>query len=162
MTIRAVKFYLEYEDNATSRAMNRAHFGVMYWIDSRLRQIRRELRGPKLDDVDVVNVYFCENASVCKPIEMWSRLLNAIEYKVIFDVRELINKDPIENVRRLLDMAAAACALAPWPQVRAIAKVLRQPMTSADISVLKKSLKRWEAIVDKAADEHLQRGGCLH
>jgi hypothetical protein len=157
MKIRAVKLYLKYEDNATARAMNRAHFGVMYWIDSRLKQIREELRGAGLEGIDIINIYFCESASLCKPIETWSRLINAVEYKIIFDVKSLIDKNPVENVGSLLTVASSVCALAPWPQVRAIGSVLQQPITAVNQDVVKKALKRWEAVVDKAATEQGHR-----
>jgi hypothetical protein len=153
MRIKAVKMYLKYENEVTARAMNRAHFGVMYWITPRLKRAYGEL-GAGLNDVDVINIYFCENASLCEPKETWSHLLNALEYKLIFDVISLTKENPVDNAIKLLSVSASVLFLAPWPQVRAIGRVLQEPISAADYSALKTALKRWEAIVDKAAAGH--------
>jgi hypothetical protein len=162
MKIRSVRLYLECGDKGMSRAMNRAHFGAMYWIETRLKKMHTALHSPDLKGVDLVNIWFCESASLCNPIETWSRLLNAVEYKQIFDVRALIDKDPVENVRGLVVLASGACAAAPWPQVRAIGEILQQPFTAMDCSRLQESLKRWEAFVDEAGAEHGSRQARLH
>jgi hypothetical protein len=161
MKIRAFKLYLECEDKAVARAMNRSHFGVMNWIGSRLKGIREELREPGLEGVDIINIYFCENASLCQPVATWYRLLNVLEYKIIFDVKGLIDKCPVENVKSLVAVASSACALAPWGQVRAIGKVLQEPITPVESGKLERALKRWEAKVDKAAAEYGFRNASL-
>jgi len=162
MKIRAFKLYLEYEDRVTARAMNRSHFGVMNWIGSRLKGIREELRGTGLEGVDIINIYFCENASLCQPLETWHRLPNVLEYKIVFDVMALIDKCPVENVKSLVAVASSACALAPWAQVRTIGRVLQEPITPVESGKLKRALKRWEAKVDKAAAEYGFRNASLH
>jgi hypothetical protein len=163
MTIRSVRIYLEYQDKAISRDMNRAHFGVMYWLGSRLERISNELRGAEVKGIDVVNVYFGESATLSGAHNSWKRVLNSFEYKLVFDVNSLKDKEPAENIKHLMPFISEVCASAPWPQVRAIGSVLQRPLTSEDAAELEKCLSKWAAVVDKAVMERKRRErGELH
>src|SRR5262245_8887816 len=131
MTIRCFKLYLEYHDKAVARAMNRTHFGVMYWVESRLKEIRERLDGAEVRGADIVNIFFCEDGWSAGPFDIWRRNLNGIEYRLKFDVQSMIDRDPISNLRDLIPIAARLCQSAPWSQIVAIGEVLEKPMTAS-------------------------------
>jgi hypothetical protein len=151
VTIRTFRLYLEFDEHAVARAMNRTHFGAADFIGSRLNRIREELRGAEAKGVDIVNVYFFESPARCNPCDSWYRLLNAFEYKLVYDLNSLVDKDPIENIEHLLQLAAKLCGSAPWPQVRAIGKVLHPPLGAEKAKTLGLCLKNWSSFVDRAS-----------
>jgi hypothetical protein len=157
VTIRAVRLYLNYKDKAVARAMNRLHFGVTGWIDARIKCIREQLRGPEAKGVNIVNVCFFESVTACEHCDSWHMRSNAFEYQLVFDLKSLIDVDPVENIRRLLPIVSQVCALAPWPQVRAIGAVLGKPLSAVDAIALKKSLEKWSAHVDETASLRRRR-----
>ena len=150
MTIRAFRLYLKYEDKAIGRAMNLTHFVVTDWVSLRLNDIRQLLRGEEAKRVNIVNVYFFETESHCKPCGSWYRLMNAFEHKLVYDIRYLIDRDPVENIKALLRVAAVLCIAAPWPQVRAIGAVLQNPLNGEDERNLKRCLAEWSMVVENA------------
>lgn len=155
MTIRALRLYLEYEDQVIARAMNRAHFGVTYWFDSRLKRIREELRGAEAKGVDIANILFFEDRAHDRPQDSWRHRANAFEYGLAYDVTSLVGRDPVENIKQLTKIAAERCASAPWPQVRAIGNVLQRPLDQEDVRELRLCLERWSRLVDRASAQGL-------
>jgi hypothetical protein len=153
VTIRAFRLHLQYEDKAVGRAMNLAHFGVTNWVNLRLNEIHQLLRGPEAKGVNIVNVYFFENESHCKPCRSWYRLINAFEYKIVYNIKSLIDRDSVENIRDLLQVASALCIVAPWPQVRAMGTVLQKPLNEEDERNLRRCLAEWSMVVENAKGE---------
>jgi hypothetical protein len=149
VTIRAFRIYLQYEDEAIARAMNRTHFGVAGWIGTRLKAVREQLRGPEAKSVSFVSLFLLERAR--EQDYSWRRRANSFEYQLVFELNSFIGADPIENFEHILPIASQLCAAAPWPQVRAIGSVLSQPLTSGDKVELRNALEEWIAYVDAAA-----------
>jgi hypothetical protein len=133
--------------------MSLTHFGVTDWVKSRLAGVRQLLKGPEVRGVNIVNIHFFENGSQCRPCGSWYRLMNAFEYKLVYDIKSLIDRDPVENTKDLLRIAATLCVAAPWPQVRAIGTVLQNPIDEEDERSLKRCLTEWEMAV-----ENMKRG----
>ena len=149
MTIRVLRLYLQYGDKAIRRAMSLTHFGVTNWVSLRLKDIRPLLKGPEAKGVNIVNIHFFENRSRCEPCG-WYRRMNTFEYKLVYDITSLVDRDPVKNTKGLLRIAAESCIAAPWPQVRAIGIVLQNPLDEEDVRSLKRCLAEWEMAVENA------------
>ena len=151
MAIRAFRIFLHYDDKIVARSMNRAHFGVADWTGkNRLKHIRQELSGPDVKGVDIVNVHFFENEARCTPCNMWFRRINAIEFNAVYDMQSLLQRDPIDNLKGLLRIAASLCLSAQWPQVRAVGRALEPELTAEEAKTLSRSLQEWAALMDRA------------
>ena len=152
MAIRTFRIFLEYDDEAVARRMNRAHFGVADWVSrDRLKSIRKELVGADVKGADIVNVHFFENAARCMRCNTWHRRANAIELNVVYDLQSLLQGDPVDNVKALLRVVATLCLSAPWPQVLAIGRALEPELTDEEAQNLRGSLRKWASLVDRSA-----------
>ena len=150
MTIRVFRLYFQYEDEAITRAMSLTHFGLTDWVSLRLHGIRQLLKGPEAKGVNIVNIHFFESESRSKPCDSWYRRINAFEYKLVYDIKSLIDRDAVENTKDLLRVAAGLCVAAPWPQVRAIGTVLQNPLNGEDERNLRRCLTEWSNVVENA------------
>ena len=152
MTIRAFRIFLEYENKTVARHMNRTHFGVADWASKhRLNQRRKELGGPEVKGVNIVNVHFFDEEARCSmPCGTWYRRFNAIEFNLVYDMKSLLEREPIDNLTMLLPVAATLCLSALWPQVRAVGRALEPELTAEEMVTLKAALGEWTRLVDGA------------
>lgn len=130
--------------------MNRAHFGAADWIkDFRIKAIRKDLRGVEVKGIDIVNIHFFESAKSCNPNNTWYRLINAIEYNLVYDMNSLLHREPLTNIEELLQVASRLATSAPWPQVRTLGHALGLPLTAQDEMNLQRALEKWSTFVDR-------------
>jgi hypothetical protein len=66
----------------------------------------------------------------------WVQRLNSFEFSFVCDLSPLREQPPIENIAKLMQFASAMAAQAPWPQVRALAGVLAQPLSEEERQTL--------------------------
>jgi hypothetical protein len=62
----------------------------------------------------------------------WRQRGNSFEFDFVCDLRPLEARPALENLERLMQFYAVLCEQAPWPQVRALAGALKQPMSEED------------------------------
>lgn len=158
MTIASVRIYYWSEDEDLQRKLTQTHWGFAEWFDRRLKGIRADLRGPEAEGVNIVNFMLYENAALAGRIDEWGRRMNSFEYRCVYDLRSLTKTPPLENVERLIVLTAAIAAMAPWPQVQAVGRVLGVPLSDDDRASLMPYLQ-WPRKVGKLARQvaHLVR-----
>ena len=120
--------------------MTVAHWGVSYWINSRLKEIAPQLKGPEVKGVNLANVVFAEPGTSHTPIGTWRRLLNGLEFGVEYDTPSLEALPARKNLPRLIAIASAAANAASYPQLRAIGALLSSPLTSADLDAIQREI----------------------
>lgn len=146
MTIAAFRIYYDSPDKGRELHLNRTHWGFAGWFRRRLKPIREQLRGPEVKGVDIVNLHLREGPARF-PSE-WRRAINVMSYDFACDLRPLLDRPPLENVAKLMGFASVVTALAPWPQVRALAPALAAPLTDEDRATLLPYLQ-WPRDLDK-------------
>ena len=122
--------------------------GFDEWFRPRLKPIREELRGPEVKGVNIVNFMFCDPSRAQPGAHgQWKQLLNALEFTWICNLEPLRDQPPLENIERLMPFCGAWCETAPWPQVRAVGRILSTPLNDADRASLRHFLpwprKEW-------------------
>lgn len=145
MTITDMRIYLEYDDPQTARDMALTHWGVSTWLKARLKSIKAELRGAEVKGVNIVNIMLRENTAGLAYAEQWRRYMNSFEFNHAYDLQALRSKPSVENIRNLIPLISKLAAEAPWPQVRAIGRLLSTPLNQGDLAEITEHLERWAA-----------------
>ncbi len=150
MTIASVRIYFLSEDEDLQRKLSQTHWGFAEWFHRRLKGVRADLRGPEAKGVDIVNFMLCEHTRLAWRIDEWGKRMNSFEYGCVYDLKSLAMTSPLENVERLMGFTAGIAAKAPWPQVRAVGRVLAVSLTDDDRASLTPYLQ-WPRKVGKLA-----------
>jgi hypothetical protein len=137
MTITSFRIYFEAQDEQRKLRLNQTHWGFAQWFERRLKTIKEHLKGPEVKGVNIVNIMLHEVPEHAWHANEWHRRMNTFEFSFVCDLRPLEDQPSINNIELLMPFASAVCALSPWPQVRAIADVLSQPLTNAERESLK-------------------------
>jgi hypothetical protein len=131
VAIKSVRIYYYPTSEDVQRKLTRSHWGFADWFDCRLKPIRERLRGDEAKGVDIVNFMLYEPARAGR-INEWWKCLNTFEYDMLFDPRELLQHEPLHNIRRLMLQTSEAAMRAPWPQVVAVGEVLAVPLSAQE------------------------------
>lgn len=142
MTIQTVRIYIDYENGDVTRTMAVSHWGVVGWLDKKLKTIKPELNGTEVKGVDVVNVCFGEQPDSYLHVDEWWRRANTFTYNTIYDIGSLIDLPPIENIEKLIGLSVKFMLDSPWPQTRAIGRLLSAPLTLSDKAEIQKYLDK--------------------
>ncbi len=142
MTIASVRIYYYPGDEVRERQLSFSHWGFAEWFTRRLKPIREQLRGPEAKGVDIMNLMLCEHRSAEGRWDEWWQRANSFEYSTLYDLRSLEGSPAIVNIPRLMQFYSGIADRAPWPQARAVAAALRQPLTEVDRITLAPYL-RW-------------------
>lgn len=141
MAITSVRFYFYTGARQRDLQLTAAHWGFAEWFTRRLKPLRETLRGPEAKGVDIVNLMLHEHHHEHLPWNAWYRSTNVFQFNFRCDLRPLVSGDPADNVQALMQFYAALAAHAPWPQVRALAPALDQPLSAVDRITLKPYLQ---------------------
>ncbi|WP_411880901.1 hypothetical protein [Polaromonas sp. YR568] len=132
MTITSVRIYFYPATQARELKLTSRHWGFAPWFSRRLKPIREQLRGPEAKGVDIMNLMLYENPAHAGPRDQWYRRGNTFWFSFACDLRPLEAQPAIENVAKLMQFYAAIADHAPWPQARAVAGALREPLSDID------------------------------
>jgi hypothetical protein len=66
----------------------------------------------------------------------WIRVLNSFQFKFVCDLRPLEGSPSTANIEKLMQFFSVVVGQAPWPQVRALAGALAQPLSEEDRTTL--------------------------
>lgn len=161
MTIASVRIYYYPTSKARELKLTASHWGFAEWFTRRLKPIRERLRGPEAKGVDIVNLMLHENREHAWRPNEWHRRMNSFEFSFVCDLRPLEKSSAIENIPKLMQFYAAVAECAPWPQVQAVATVLRHPLSEMDRVTLLPYLQwpRGEMISEAQAKRALGNAG---
>jgi hypothetical protein len=132
MTITSVRIYYYAKSEARSRKLSFSHWGFAEWFSRRLKRIRKQLRGPEAKGVDIVNLLLYENPDHAWKRDQWYQRGNTFQFTFVCDLHPLEANPAIENIQKLMNFYASLADTAPWPQARALAGALRQPLSEVD------------------------------
>jgi hypothetical protein len=132
MAIATVRIYFNAIAKERDLALTSSHWGFAEWFSRRLKPIREQLRGPEAKGVDVMNLMLYENAAHCWKQDQWYQRGNTFQFAFVCDLRPLEERPAIENIPKLMQFYAHLAEHAPWPQARAVASALRQPLSEVD------------------------------
>lgn len=132
MTIASVRIYFYPKTRARELKLTASHWGFSEWFSRRLKAIRERLRGPEAKGVDIMNLMLYERPEHAWQRDVWFQRGNSFQFSFVCDLRPLEAYPAIENIPKLMKFYAAVADLAPWPQVRAVAAALRQPLSDID------------------------------
>lgn len=141
MAIASVRIYYYANSERRELKLTRTHWGFAEWFERRLKPIREELRGPEVKGVNIVNLMLRENPAHAPQPDEWLQRMNTFEFNFVCDLQPLEATPPLENISKLMQFYAAIASEAPWPQVRALAEVLGQPLTDEDQRTLRPFLQ---------------------
>lgn len=132
MAIATVRVYFNAATEERDRSLTFSHWGFAEWFSRRLKPIREQLRGPEAKGVDIMNLMLYENAAHAWKRDQWYQRGNTFQFAFVCDLRPLEANPPIENIPKLMQFYAHLAEHAPWPQARAVASALRQPLSEVD------------------------------
>jgi len=132
MTIASVRIYYYPKTRARELKLSARHWGFAEWFSRRLKPIREQLRGPEVKGVDIMNLMLYENPEHAWRNGEWHQRGNTFEFNFACDLRPLDAHPAIENIARLMQFYATIADHAPWPQARAVASALRDPLSEID------------------------------
>jgi hypothetical protein len=132
MTIASVRIYYYPDDAALKLLLSRTHWGFSIWFNRRLKPIKNLLRGAEAKGVNIVNFMLFEDASKAWRLEEWGKRANSFEFDSLYDLRSLVTRQPIDNIKNLMKYTSATALRAPWPQVVAVGEALAVPLSSAE------------------------------
>ena len=132
MTIASVRIYFFPTIRPRELKLTASHWGFAEWFSRRLKPIREQLRGPEAKGVDIMNLMLYENPALAWRRNEWHVRANTFEFSFACDLRALEARPAIENIPKLMHFYAAVADRAPWPQARAAATALRQPLSEID------------------------------
>ncbi|MCO4857538.1 hypothetical protein MKD49_13710 [Herbaspirillum sp. WGmk3] len=132
MTITTARIYYEARSEKRTLQLNRTHWGFATWFKRRLKTVREQLRGPEAEGVDIVNFMLHEVPEhAWRPCE-WARRGNTFNFSYVCNLSPLLLTPPVENIEKLMGFTAEIAEQAPWPQVRALAIPLSEPLSEED------------------------------
>ena len=132
MTITSVRIYYYPRSWAREQQLTPIHWGFSQWFERRLKPIHQQLRGPEAKGVNIVNLLLIEDPSQVGRSNRWTRVLNTFQFKFVCDLRPLEGLPCTTNVEKLMQFFSVVVGQAPWPQVRALAGALAQPLSEED------------------------------
>ena len=132
MTVASVRIYYYPATRARELQLTATHWGFAEWFARRLKPIREQLRGPEAKGVDIMNLMLYENPEHAWRRDKWHQRGNSFQFSFVCDLRPLETSPAIENIPKLMRFYASVADQAPWPQVRAVAPALRQPLGEID------------------------------
>jgi len=132
MTIASVRIYFYPTTRRRELKLTASHWGFAEWFSRRLKPIREQLRGPEAKGVNIMNLMHHENPEHAWRRDEWHQRANSFEFSFVCDLRPLEAYPAIENIPKLMQFYAAVADHGPWPQVRAVASALRQPLSEVD------------------------------
>jgi hypothetical protein len=132
MTIVSVRIYFNAITEKRDRKLTSSHWGVSEWFSRRLKPIRERLRGPEAKGVDIMNLLLYENPAHAWKRDQWFQRGNTFQFTFVCDLRPLEANPAIENIPKLMRFYADLAEHAPWPQARAVASALREPLSEVD------------------------------
>jgi len=118
-----------------------SHWGFAEWFTRRLKPIREQLFGPETKGVDIMNLMLYENPEHAWKRDEWHQRGNTFQFSYVCDLSPLEASPAIENIPKLMQFYAALADQASWPQVRAVAGALRQPLSEVDRITLRPYLQ---------------------
>jgi len=140
MTIRVFRLYFQCADPEAEKRISQSHWGVAWWLEKRLKEIRPALKGPEVKGINIANVWFFEPRFRPTAIGVWERMLNALQFGVEYDVSSLDRRPARENLPELLAIAARAALAAPYPQLKAIGQLLSEPLSAGDLDDIQREI----------------------
>jgi len=132
MTIASVRIYFYPKTEPRELRLTASHWGFAEWFARRLKPIREQLRGVEAKGVDIVNLMLYERPEHAWRRDEWIQRANSFQFTFVCDLRPLERQPPIENVAKLMKFYAELAYNAPWPQVRAVAAALDEPLSEVD------------------------------
>jgi hypothetical protein len=120
MTIASVRIYYHPDDAALKLLLSRTHWGFSTWFNRRLKPINNLLRGVEAKGVNIVNFMLFEDAAKAWRLGEWGRRLNSFEFDSVYDLQSLVTRQPIDNIKNLMNYTSTIALRAPWPQVVAV------------------------------------------
>ena len=136
MTIRSVRIYYYPRSWDREQQLIPIHWGFSQWFERRLKPIREHLRGPEAKGVNIVNLLLMEDPDQATHPNRWIRVLNSFQFKFVCDLRPLEGSPSTANIEKLMQFFSVVVGQAPWPQVRALAGALAQPLSEEDRTTL--------------------------
>ena len=132
MTIASVRIYYYPRTQARERKLSFSHWGFAEWFSRRLKPLGEQLRGPEVKGVNIMNLMLYENPEHAWQRNTWYQRGNTLQFSFVCDLRPLEARPAIENIPKLMEFYATVADRAPWPQARAVATKLRQPLSKVD------------------------------
>lgn len=132
MTITSVRFYFWPNSPRREKSLSSKLWGFAEWFEYRLKPIREELRGPEVKGVNIVNFFLYENATRIPNQDVWWQRANTFEYDTLYDLAGLSRMDRLKGIEQLMAWAAPIALEAPWPQVVAVGRAMRVPLSAAE------------------------------
>lgn len=142
MTITTFRIYYQASTPSRAKKLTGSHWGFATWFKRRLKPIREQLRGPEAKGVDIVNLMLYERPEHAWQRNQWTKRGNSFQFDFVCDLKPLLDGVPLENIEKLMGFASTVVAAAPWPQARALAAPLSEPLTPLDKQALAPYL-RW-------------------
>jgi hypothetical protein len=136
MTITSVRIYYYPEDAALKLRLSQTHWGFSSWFDRRLKAMKHRLGGAEAKGVNIVNFVLFEDATKAWLLGEWGKRANSFEFDSLYDLQSLANRQPIENIKTLMNYSSVIALRAPWPQAVAVGEALAVPLSSAEESDL--------------------------
>lgn len=158
MTIASVRVYFYPGTKARELKLTASHWGFSEWFARRLKPIREQLRGVEAKGVDIMNLMLYERPEHAWRRDEWVQRGNTFQFAFVCDLKPLELEPPLENVAKLMRFYAEIAGAAPWPQARAVARALGEPLTSVDRITLQPYLQwpRGEPISEARARRQAQ------
>jgi hypothetical protein len=144
LTIRICRFLITCHPLKKSRELNLLYGGLSLWLERQIKTIKEALNGPEVKGVNIVNIHLLESRQNNQHIDEWIKRINTFDYSVVYDMRPLSSKHPIENVKDLVSFASEILLTATWPQVRAIGQLLADPLTEKDMQEIQRCLDEYD------------------
>ena len=129
MTITSVRLQVTVRSKRKRQRLDRIYGGFEEWFVSRLEAMREQLRGAEAKGVNIVNFCLFEQIELSPKPNQWWRRMNTFEYDFAYDMGGLLDGEPIENLRTLMDTCSTLASSAPWPQVASLGAPLAAPFT---------------------------------
>jgi len=161
MTISSVRIYFYPLTAQRELALTASHWGFAEWFTRRLKPIREQLGGPEAKGVNIMNLMLYENPEHAWKRDEWIQRGNTFQFSFVCDLRPLEAHPPAENLQKLMQFYATLADGAPWPQARAVAAALREPLSDIDQVTLRPFLQwpRAEMISEAKARRMVRSAG---
>jgi hypothetical protein len=144
LTICVCRFYIKCDSSKKTLQLTLLYGGLSVWLEKKIKAIKKELKGPEVKGINIINIHLLESPQNHQNIGQWVNIINTFEYKLIYDMRLLSNKRPIERVKGLIALASEVLLTAPWPQAHAIGQLLSTPPTDKEMLEIQLCLTEYE------------------
>jgi hypothetical protein len=132
MTIASVRIYFYPFTKDRELELTASHWGFAEWFTRRLRPIRGQLRGAEVKGVNIMNLMLYERPEHAWKRDEWNQRGNSLCFSFVCNLKPLERHPPVENIEKLMLFYAHVALAAPWPQARAVARALAEPLSAVD------------------------------